>query len=326
MKKIYSILIILIILILFNSSIIDEDERSEIIINYYDDIAMTSPIKGSLWRLYKVASIDTIIENNQVEAHKILPLIDDIKINKDTSAIEVLEAIGFEKIHESLIKMNEAESNNLIFYESYTDENGQIVFNNLDKGLYLGVEIKATEYHMLSDPFLISLPNTNKEGEEVSMSYEVEPKAILSGNLKVEKKLMGDDVEQDRKWNIKLSLPEGRYRYETSFNQRGFIESGDTVAIKGGEYIVVYDVLAGSEYEIKEIEANQDGYSTKYENHHGKISFKDNISAVITNSRNRIVNTGVIDYSSIINPLISSCLVTIFILIIAMNRKDKRER
>lgn len=325
MKKKYSILIIFIILILFNGSIIAEDKSGEIIINYYDDTAMTSPIKGSLWRIYKVASIDTIIENNQVVAYETLSIIDDLKVNEDTSAIEVLEAIGFEKIHESLINMNETESNNLIFYESYTDENGQIVFDNLDKGIYLGVEIKAAEYHMLSEPFLISIPNTNSEGKEVLMSYEVEPKAVLSGNLKVEKKLTGDDVEKDRKWNIKLSLSEGRYRYETSFNQRGFIESGDTVAIKGGEYIVVYDVLAGSEYEIKEIEANQDGYSTKYENHHGKIGFKFNTNVVITNSRNRIVDTGVIDGSSLINLLIPSSLVTIFIVIISMNKK-RRER
>lgn len=325
MKKKYSILIIFIILILFNGSIIAEDKSGEIIINYYDDTAMTSPIKGSLWRIYKVASIDTIIENNQVVAYETLSIIDDLKVNEDTSAIEVLEAIGFEKIHESLIKMNETESNNLIFYESYTDENGQIVFDNLDKGIYLGVEIKAAEYHMLSEPFLISIPNTNSEGKEVLMSYEVEPKAVLSGNLKVEKILTGDDVEKDRKWNIKLSLSEGRYRYETSFNQRGFIESGDTVAIKGGEYIVVYDVLAGSEYEIKEIEDNQDGYSTKYENHHGKIDFKFNANVVITNSRNRIVDTGVIDGSSLINLLIPSSLVTIFIVIISMNKK-RRER
>ena len=306
MKKIKFILLALLLLIPY--PIIADENDGEIIINYYDDSAMLSPVEGSTWRLYKVADIETIVEGNNDNVHKIIPLVEGLdNIDKETLPDEVLELIGYTKVNESQIEINNGVSNpaqaedsdgeainnqELIFYED-TTINGKIVFNGLEDGVYLGVEIKAAEHHMLSTPFLVSLPNTNQDGNIVSMSVTVEPKAILAGNLSVTKILNGDNTDKYAKWDMILTLPEGTYRYETSSKEKGTVSNGDIISIKGGESFVIYDLLAGADYEVKEVQANKDGYSTQYKNSKGQIKFAENKEVTVTNNRSHIVNTGV---------------------------------
>lgn len=65
------------------------------------------------------------------------------------------------------------------------------------------------------------------------------------------------------------------------------------VKIKNGEHISFQNVPYGMEYTLTEVEANQDGYVTTYENENGTMS-QDKVAAAITNSKGGNIPTGII--------------------------------
>ena len=117
--------------------------------------------------------------------------------------------------------------------------------------------------------------------------------------LVIEKRLRGNNVEQDREWTFEVTLtPDGDtpfefdYPYSKNTGEEGTLhltahEDGTytgTVKLKGGEYISIEDIPYNTKYQVKEIEANQDGYITADENSTGTLTKREH-KVIYTNER-----------------------------------------
>lgn len=279
------------------------DEKGKITIKYYDDNQEKKPVVGSQWRIYKVGDITYTNGNEGVDALTITSLIDDLEISRETKAEEVLEKIEYKPITESRIEVTGKDVNGKVLehYDATTDENGQIVYDKLEQGVYLGVEVQSPRRHNRSTPFLISIPNTDETGRVSSIEATIEPKAVLAGDLVVSKQLHGNAAEIAYQWTMELTLPEGTYYYETnemkkygntySKGQNGYCKNGDKIKIFAGEDLRIFDIPAGNKYHISESEANAGGYATRYDRQNGVIESYKDINVVVHNTKNKDVKT-----------------------------------
>ncbi len=271
------------------------NEKGSITIEYFDDSNKEIPIEGSSWALIKIADIKTI-EDEFIDGYKIISLF-DVDINEETTAEEIFELMEYEMVDESNVTLSGKTKDNipLDIYHETTDEKGIVKFENLDYGIYLGVETKAARYHLLSTPFLISIPFTENDGITSKVDLNIMPKGVLAGDLTIKKEVYGNAVSASSAFEMKLYLPKGIYRYQYASGKQGYVKNNDSVWVSGDDALTIYDVLAQGEYEIVEIMANKDGYKTEYRNAKGNVIAKQNNEAVIVNSRNIMapVNTGV---------------------------------
>lgn len=104
------------------------------------------------------------------------------------------------------------------------------------------------------------------------------------GSLTIDKTVGGNSGETDRYFNFKVILfdkdgnvLEGIYNYTGS--KIGTIKSGDIIRLKHGESITITGLPVGASYEVIELEANSDGYTTKITNGNGIIGLDGNISS-----------------------------------------------
>ena len=76
------------------------------------------------------------------------------------------------------------------------------------------------------------------------------------------KKTVGGALgDRDRDFTFVVELEvSGNYRYWGS--KTGTIESGQAIALKHGEYIVIEGIPVDTAYRVTEVEANRDGYCT----------------------------------------------------------------
>ena len=270
-------------------------EKGSITIEYFDDSDMEIPIEDSSWALIKIANIETI-DKEFIDGYKIIPLF-DVEINKKTTAEEIFELMEYEIVDESNISLSgkTKQGKSLDIYYETTNDKGIAKFENLDYGIYLGIETKAARYHLRSIPFLISIPSTKDDGITSSIDLTIMPKGIMAGDITIKKEVYGNAVSASTAFEMKLYLPKGTYRYQYASSKQGYVKNNDSVWVSGDDALTIYDVLAQGEYEIVEIMANKDGYKTEYRNAKGNVIAKQNNEAVIVNSRNIIapVNTGV---------------------------------
>lgn len=266
-------------------------EKGEIIIKYFSDDQHKAPIVGSKWRLYKVGTITYDSADESVDGLKITSDIEGLEITNETKSEEVLSKIEYTKISESKISVTGKDTNgkDLVFYDAVTDANGQITYSGLDQGVYLGVEVEAIKYHNRCTEFLISIPNTDENGEISNMSTTIEPKTVLAGSLTVKKTLQGNNTEAAKRWGMELTLPSGLYYYSTNKGQSGYVKNKDVIDIVGGEEITVYDLPSGTKYTVVEEKANKDGYRTTYEDQTGTIEYGKVASANVINYRNKAI-------------------------------------
>ena len=78
-----------------------------------------------------------------------------------------------------------ADTHSCPYAEKSTDENGVIVFDNLEIGLYLVVPVQNEEDTYTTSPFVISVPNYDYENQKWNYDIDASPK-ILDGNGKEE--------------------------------------------------------------------------------------------------------------------------------------------
>lgn len=264
-------------------------ELGSITISYYDDSDKKVPVENSTWRLFKVADIVTVPGDDEMDGLRIESLIPDLEITRETTTGEVMEKIIYDQVNESTIKINgtlvDEKADKLYYYEETTDKKGKATFKDLSFGVYFGVEVQAAQYHLVSEPFLVSIPNT-EDGKTSLIDLEIEPKAIIGGNLLITKELKGNRTDKYTDWEMTVSLPDGKYRFDSTNGQKGVVKNQDKIKIKGGETLTIYDVLSGSNYVVSETKANQDGYSTTYNNEKNTIKFKDDQKVTVTNTRN----------------------------------------
>lgn len=264
----------------------EEADKAAIIIKYYDDLDMTIPVKGSTWTLLKVADIDTVVEDG-VDGLKITSLLND-EINYETTADEIYQLLEYKIIDESNISLTGKTKDGIELetYSNTTDESGTAIFDELDYGVYLGVETKAASYHLCSTPFVVSVPHTEDDGITSDVERTIMPKAVLAGDITIKKEVRGNAVSQTEKFEMVVQLPEGIYHFQYKDGVDGYIENGDTLKVAADNPVTIYNVLAQGEYKVIEKSANLFGYKTEYENAEGKVSSNTDNQVKVINNRN----------------------------------------
>lgn len=303
------------------------DEKGKITLKYFDDNDYKEPVVGSKWRLYKVGDITYTNAEESVDGLTITSLIDGLDISTSTTSDDVAKKIDYKVVTNSKIEASGKDINGkeLTYFDATTGKDGQIVWDNLEQGVYLGIELDAVSYHNRSTEFLISIPNTDDDGATSHLDYTVEPKAVLAGNLKVSKMVHGNDVETTRAWTMTLSLPSGKFYYESNKGQKGYIEDKGTVSIVHGETVTVYDIPAGTQYQVEEAEANSMGYSTTYDNQKGRMECKKDAIVSVHNTRNKAskdVRTGTGE-NTMIYAGVGICAVALLAIVIVLKKKKK---
>lgn len=169
MKKFKLIITMLLVLMLTAtavsaSTVIDRDRAGSITVTLLDNSEAHTPIPGATFRLYHVANISD-------EGYNLAFVYTD-DFAGCPADISDLNAAG---LADSILEY--AEANSIPYVTGVTDENGTVVFPELELGLYLiAQEGEATGYYPIN-PFLVSVPMTNPEGTGWVYDIEASPKA-----------------------------------------------------------------------------------------------------------------------------------------------------
>lgn len=311
-------------------------ETGKITINYFDDNTQKTPTVGSKWRLYKVGDVTYTNAEMTIDGLKITSLIKDCNITMETTAEDVQAFIDYKVVDESEITVTGKDTNGaeLKYYDGTTDDKGTLVFDNLEQGVYFGIEVKSPTFHNRSTSFLVSIPNTDETGRISSLEATIEPKAVLAGNLVVNKELHGNAAEIAWQWTMELTLPEGVYHYKTtkmtkygktySEGQEGYCKSGDSIKIYAGETLTIYDIPAGAKYSIHESQENGYGYSTRYDNQSGTLVAYKDINVTVHNTKNKDVNTAT-GSDMLMYVGIGVVAGALLVVVLASKARDKKE-
>lgn len=136
----------------------------------------------------------------------------------------------------------------------------------------------------------------NSEGEEIYSDglflftnvYKApeppEPPVEGTGDLIISKTVRGNEGSQTTPFTFKVTFdPDDEYAYTMNNGTTGTISSGKTFTLTSGQYITIEDIPVGTKYTVTEIEANQNGYSTRFTNSSGTIEDEEVIQASFIN-------------------------------------------
>lgn len=295
-------------------------------IAYYDDSSEKIPVVGSTWTIFKVADFKTdTTAASGINPLTISSLVSGVEFSSSSVPADVLAKMTWSNPNESTMTISATTKagETLETYTKTTDSTGKIEFTGLSQGLWMGVETQAADYHLRSDAFLVSLPNTD-ETNGSKLSADVNPKPNIAGDIEVTKKCSGNDIAADT-WHVDLALPAGSFAAKLPDGTVSTVKNGDSVAIKENQTLYIYDLPVGSGYEVTEKEANANSYKTTYDNCSNKVTAKQAQAATITNTRNKIipvvVNTGEQGRSMIAAVL---CMAAGVIVVVLVSRRKKK--
>ena len=109
---------------------------------------------------------------------------------------------------------------------------------------------------------------------------------VLKGFLTINKTVSGNAGEHDRLFTFKVVFTdsEGNIVLDTfsyTGSKVGTIKSGDTISLKHGESITIVGLPIGTHYQVTEIEANSDGYTTEATGDTGIIELNGNNASFV---------------------------------------------
>lgn len=254
-----------------NTSVI-EGKTADLTIKYFDDEDETLPVTDAKFTIYQVATIGRDFENNGAY----IPLSDELDWSDyDDETVDEYEAN---------VVTAYSKGTDLGYTDSATiGKDGKATFKAIPAGEYLVVESETIRYHIKSQSFLVAAPEMNEEGNAWNFDVTCTPKAVIAGDLKIEKTVHGKLASKNQDFTFKLTLPEGIYKADFADGTKGTVENGQIVTIKGGKSMMIYDLPSGSSYEVVEEHANE-GYVTTYTNcRDSEIKGKDVQVATIDN-------------------------------------------
>lgn len=255
--------------------VIEEGKPANLTIKYFDDYDETIPITGAEFEILQIANIGTDVTTGTNGAYIFLAEDLNFMIGEEEP-----DPIAYEQTVLDAYKANES----LGFRAKGTIGNdGKAVFADIPAGAYLIHEVQNTRYHIKSQPFVASAPETNEESNSWNFDVVVNPKQIIAGDLEVSKVLQGNGANKNDVFTFQILITDGKYSCQMPDGSYGYVQSGDKIYIKGGEKFTIFDLPAGSHYQIIEIEANKNGYTTSYTNAEGTVKEKTAIKPVITN-------------------------------------------
>ncbi len=163
-----------------------------------------------------------------------------------------------------------------------------IIINDLP----VGTTYKVTEIEANTDGYATTMTGdtgTITKGNQTA-SFVNTRSEIPSGSLTISKTVSGTAGETDRDFTFKINLfDENNNILTDSYNytgsKTGSITSGSTVTLKHGESITIEKLPLGTKYQVTEIEANTDGYTTEVTGNDGTIS-ENGASVNFVNTKN----------------------------------------
>ncbi len=116
---------------------------------------------------------------------------------------------------------------------------------------------------------------------------------VTGSNLTITKKLLGNGISADtnKDWNFTIKVKNGVTPISGEISTgTGTVQFSDegiaTLTLKGGESITLYNLPAGADYEVTEVEANENDYVTATKNATGTIKENDTVEVEFTNTKN----------------------------------------
>ena len=249
-----------------------------------------------MFAAYKVADMD--------EFGGYISLVDGIDFSK---------APGHEEEYITDTNVELVEQKILPAATGTTNEKGHVDLK-LTNGLYLIHEILPAEYHTASKPFLVQLPKVmaDENGEYVlndnnEMYWEytvhVAPKSLPTGHLSLTKFVKGNNGNKNTEFTFRVKVdtidPSSSYSYTKSANGsivgNGTLKIGEDIKLKSDETIMIKDLPSGLKYEVTEVEANKDGYSTTSTGQTGYITRYQSTVCTFVNTRDEHHTSDVIN-------------------------------
>ena len=175
----------------------DETRIGKLTIDYSDDDAVASAIKGAKFCLYRVADYKNLVGNGQVGSNYVSE-IEGIVVDGNTKAEDITDDV-------------------LTYYKDkdvisgVTDENGKLEFD-LETGVYLAVETVPVVGHLPSDPFLVAMPGAyTSDGFVTGWNYKLtaypKPNIVEVGTTLTENGIHESGVKENATFTdvVKLS-------------------------------------------------------------------------------------------------------------------------
>ena len=221
----------------------------------YKDADSESPVSGADFTLYKVADftseIQDTIEGQPAVGTPVKSIFSDLEITADTDPASIEEYV------ENAYKNGIPEGGAM--YPVMTGEDGIGKLDKVELGVYLGVETHPANEYAASIPFLVSVPeglNNKNESSPDAWNYDVTvyPKVLPLGDLKIVKKLKGDDTESSRKWHFVVfidkafadSNPDGTERKTGTVSSDSRFDTNSIASSSDPDYGMTYDRLSTS--------------------------------------------------------------------------------
>ncbi|MGN0361977.1 MAG: DUF5979 domain-containing protein [Bilifractor sp.] len=302
-----------------------EGKRGTVTITYREGGKGNDPVRGAVFTLYKLAEFTAISKDNDAIGTRYQPILPGLIIREnlaEPSAWEMTEEEGRAnppltldaqpaRFLEAVQKVYRAENLGMPV-SGTTDDQGNLIFQDVEPAAYLLAETTSAAHHYASVPCLISVPEMKQAQASGSAgwSYDisVSPKPISSGKLEIRKKIAGNAAERkafhfivtfenndrtgesipansDKEQLFCLDASAIAYPYTNTNGQKGSVKSGDTLLISPDETVTIEDIPAGTFYRIREDEAGKSGYVTTSSGDTGHIQRTDVQKAEFLNTR-----------------------------------------
>ena len=192
-KKILSVVTVLLmcfILLSLNASSISLETKGSVILTTVDKESET-PISGAVFRIYHIATVKAVTEG------VLYTYTDNFKDN----GMEIGNlSDNYLPVHLSAYAMYKA----IPYSEKSTDENGKVIFENLDCGAYLIVPMDIDCEYVSPTPFTVAIPIKNTTHNTWIYHIDATPK-IMRGTIAVDKQ---SGIKVEKKWENTNTPPE----------------------------------------------------------------------------------------------------------------------
>lgn len=305
----------------------DSTATGTLTLRYFDDSDETLPVKGADFTIYQVATIG----HGVADSGKYQPLNDSIDFRnvvdlnqneKEQDAQHEEDRTSAEDYEKAVKSLYQAKPDIGMKVDIKIGDDGVGKATGLVPGAYLVSENGAVRYHNRSLPFIVSVPEMNKDGTSWNFDVVANPKARTAGDLSVTKHIVGNRAKKSDLFGFKVSLPNGSYRIKLPDGSESTVMNHDVIYMAGGQSFTIYDLPAGKEYEVVELEANTGGYVTTYSNAKGTISEKSETMAVVTNTKDVTIATWVKGHPLTIAELMVAS-VTLLLVVLFAKKKEK---
>lgn len=263
-----------------DSSVVNPAHPGSITINYRDSIDGDDPVVGAEFTFYRITSFDSAMSKSNVGL-----AFPTLLTDKRGNPISVSSKSDPEKVRKKVQTAYERGTpEGGVIYKAVTDSSGKAVTEGMAQGIYIAVETKAAPEHLASSPFFVVLPYTHDN----KWNYDItaDPKPIPCGDLVITKEVTGNRGDTGKEFHFTVTIKaDGSFHYKKSDGTVGKLKSGKTLTLKSGESVTIDTIPVGTSYKVKEVEANQDGYTTTAKGTKGKIKRKEQAVAAFVNSK-----------------------------------------